>query len=57
MIRVAVRRRPCQGSGCWSGSILRMSVWGGGRVGLSGEQVPGASRTQFDIITGRITAR
>ena len=35
MIRVAVRQRPCPGRGCWSGSILRMSVWGASRVELS----------------------
>lgn len=57
MIRVAVRQRPCPGRGCWSASILRISVWEEVASGLSGEQVPGVSRTQFDIITGRITAR
>jgi len=47
MIRVAVRQRPCPGRGCWSGSILRMSVWGASRVELPGRE---GARRELDAI-------
>jgi len=47
MIRVAVRQRPCPDRGCWSGSILRMSVWGASRVELPRRE---GARRELDAI-------
>jgi hypothetical protein len=38
-------------------SLLRKGIWEEVASGLSGEQVPGVSRPQFDIITGRIAGQ
>ena len=69
MIRVAVRQRPCSGRGCWSGSILRMGVWGGSRVELARREGTGRElaairhhhradcRTRTDVLlTGELSA-
>ena len=69
MIRVAVRQRPCPGRGCWSGSILRMSVWGVSHVELVRREGAGRKlaairqhhradcRTRTDVLlTGELSA-
>ena len=53
MIRVAVRQRSARVEA--AGRVLPRGWASGEEVasGLSGEQVPGVSRPQFDIIAGR----